>query len=224
MVSFEQAHDEFIQSHLRRRTGERKGRLLRGHQHGEKLFLMNIWWILKGNFTYLHPEFEILDWRGRSYFADFCWKPPGPIKLLIEVKSYSHHVRDLDREGYCRELNRELFNQAMGYRVISFAYDDVEKRPDLCITLLRLYISTHFSSESSTNLHILAESEIIRLCFQLARDIRPIDISKHLRIDHRTAIKHLNVLCDKGWLNPIRGASGKRIIRYALSGGFGKWE
>lgn len=38
-MSFEQAHQAFLERHLASRTGERKGRLLRGHQHAEKLLL-----------------------------------------------------------------------------------------------------------------------------------------------------------------------------------------
>jgi len=224
MVDFDQAHEVFFQSHLNRRSGERKGRLKRGHKHGEILFLKNVWWNIKGNLHHLHPEYEILDWRGKSYFADYAWLPPGPIKLLIEIKSYSNHVRDLDRDGYCRELNRELFNQAVGYRVISFAYDDVANRPELCITLLRLYISTHFANESTTSLLKMAETEILRLTFQVARPLRPIDVVNHLQINHRTAVNYMTSLCEKGWFIPIYGSSGKRIVRYELIKRFTEWE
>ncbi|SDN59858.1 hypothetical protein SAMN04487897_103290 [Paenibacillus sp. yr247] len=82
---------KYIHYHLKRRTGERRGRLERGHRHGESLFLSNVWWPLWGSFEALHPEYEVLDWRGR--------------------------------------LNRETFLHAMGYHVISFAYDDVNQRP-----------------------------------------------------------------------------------------------
>ncbi|WP_255807645.1 hypothetical protein [Cohnella mopanensis] len=224
MIDFEQAYEKFMQAHIGQRSGERRGRLISRNFHGEKLFLQNVWWVLKGNLDDLHPEFEIMDWRGRSYFADFAWKPPGPISLLIEIKSYSKHVRDLDRDGYCRELNRELFNQAMGFRVISFAYDDVANRPELCLTLLRLYISSNIGNDTNTDLMSLAELEIIRLTFRLARPIRPIDVTRHLHIDHRTAVKHLGVLSVKGWLKPIFGANGKRAIRYKLAKGFAEWK
>lgn len=224
MMDFEQAYEKFIQNHIERRSGERRGRLISRNFHGEKLFLQNIWWVLKGNLDNLHPEYEIMDWRGRSYFADFAWKPPGPITLLMEIKSYSSHVRDLDRDGYCRELHRDLFNQAIGYRVISFPYDDVAKRPELCLTLLRLYLSSNFSDDSNLSLLGLVDSEIIRQTFRLARPIRPIDVTQHLHIDHRTAVKHLTILCEKGWLRPIYGDNGRRATRYELAKGFSEWK
>lgn len=82
------------------------------------------------------------DWRSRSYFADFAWLP-GYVKILIEVKGYKAHVLDMDRDKYCRELNRETFLYAIGFHVVSFAYDDVAQRPDLCITLLRMVKSRY---------------------------------------------------------------------------------
>ncbi|MGO4275110.1 hypothetical protein AB4Z22_35640 [Paenibacillus sp. TAF58] len=141
-MDFEKIHSAFINSHLGRRSGERKGRLERGHQHGEKLFLQNVWWPIKGNFDNLHPEYEILDWRGRSYFADFAYLA-GSLKFLWEIKGFGPHVKDMDRKRFADELNRELFLQALGFRVISFAYDDVSQRPDLCITLLRMLLSRY---------------------------------------------------------------------------------
>lgn len=72
-MKFDAAYAVFIQQHLDRRTGERRGRLERGHQHGESLFLRNVWWPLRGNFDDLHPEYEVRDWRNRSYFADLAW-------------------------------------------------------------------------------------------------------------------------------------------------------
>ncbi|WP_235886265.1 hypothetical protein [Paenibacillus cymbidii] len=105
-MDFQTAHEAFIGAHLERRSGERKGRLERGHDHGEKLFLQQVWWLVKGDFEHLHPEYELQDWMGRSYFADFAWLPPGWIRLLIEIKGFSSHVRDMDRHKFCRELNR----------------------------------------------------------------------------------------------------------------------
>lgn len=96
MVSFEQAYKEWIEGHLKRRSGERKGRLERGHQHGEKLFTKQIWWPIQGHFEHLHPEYEVLDWRGRPFYLDFAWLP-GHVKLAIEVKGFGPHVLEMDR-------------------------------------------------------------------------------------------------------------------------------
>lgn len=214
-MGFEEAHEAFIHSHLERRSGERRGRLERGHLHGEKLFLHNIWWSFKGNFDHLHPEFEVLDWRGRSYFADFAYLYGG-VKLLLEVKGFKSHVKDMDRQRYCNELNREVFLQAIGYRVLSFAYDDVAHQPELVTTLLRMVLNRYQHGEKKTDRQDIDLNEIIGLAFSLARPIRPIDVTDYLLVDHRTAVKLLQTLCHKGWLHPKLIGTGRRVCSYEL--------
>ncbi len=214
-MNVEQAHYDFIQQHLKRRTGERKGRLARGHREAESLFCQQVWWPLQGNFEQLHPEYEVLDWRGKSYFCDFVWITPL-VKLVIEIKGFGPHVREMDRQSYCYELNRETFLTAMGFHVIAFAYDDIAHRPDLCITLLRMIMSRFQASADSTLPHSLIEQEIIRLACRLARTLRPVDVESHLHVNHRTAVRSLQALCAKGVLAPITGAQGKHVVRYEL--------
>ncbi|CAH1216711.1 hypothetical protein PAECIP111891_04451 [Paenibacillus allorhizoplanae] len=210
-------HNVFIRKHLDNRSGERRGRLERGHGHGEALFAKQIWWTLRGDFEHLHPEYEVLDWRGRSYFADFAWLP-GFVKLLIEIKGYTSHVRDLDRQKFCNELNRETFLYAMGYQVISFAYDDVEQRPELCIALLRMVMARYQASATPVLRAHMAEKEVLRLAVQRAEPIRPKDVEQHFDIDHRTAVMMLKKLCSKGMLTPAYSGKGQRIVKYALAG------
>lgn len=216
-MDFEQAYDAFMRKHIEMRTGERKGRLQSRNFHAEKLFLRNVWWPLKGNLEDLHPEYEISDWRGRSYFADIAWKPAGAPVFLWEVKGFAKHVRDMDRNGYSNELNRELFLQGMGYRIASFAYDDVADRPELIITLLRMFLSQFQTDTLPIKLSALAEKEIIRLAIRLARPLRPVDVARHLDINYRTAIKHIHGLVGKGWIRPVHAGGGKRVIRYVLA-------
>ncbi|WP_328804538.1 DUF559 domain-containing protein [Paenibacillus apii] len=114
-------------------------------------------------FNHLHPEYEVLDWRGLSYFCDFAWITPFA-RLIIEIKGFGPHVTDMDRKKYCNELNREAFLTAMGFQVISFAYDDVAHHPERTITLLRMVLSRFQPQSSPVKLHSVAEREIIRPC------------------------------------------------------------
>ncbi|WP_342772899.1 hypothetical protein [Paenibacillus lentus] len=216
MVTFEEAHAAFIQDHLNRRIGERRSRLERGHGHGEILFAENIWWPLKGNFDDLHPEYEVLDWRGRPYFADYVFDPRLS-RLLIEIKGFGEHVTNMDRKKYCNELNRETFLAGMRFQVISFAYDDVAHRPETCIYLLRMVLSRFESANKQVERIFFADQEIIRYATFLARPIRPVDIAKYFTINHRTAVGHLKRLCQKGWLKPIHRGTGQRILYYELT-------
>ncbi|MBO9606901.1 MAG: hypothetical protein J7639_13160 [Paenibacillaceae bacterium] len=215
-MDFQTAHAAFIGAHLEQRSGERKGRLERGHGHGEKLFLQQVWWLVKGDFEHLHPEYELQDWMGRSFFADFAWLPPGWIRLLIEIKGFSSHVRDMDRHKFCRELNRETFLHAMGFTVISFAYDDIEQRPELCIRLLRMVINRYQPAQVPVERAVLAEKELIRLAAWQSAPLRPKEVERHFAIDHKTAVLMLSKLCSKGWMTPVYGANGQRATGYKL--------
>lgn len=157
----------------------------------------------------------MLDWRGHPYFCDFVWIARS-VRLNIEIKGFGPHVRDMDRQKYCRELNRETFLTAMGYQVISFSYDDVTGNPDLCITLLRMVLSRYQAEEPEVTLQNVAEREIVRLACRLARPIRPIDLEQHLSINRRTAIRRLQSLCSKGWLTAEKGTTNQRSVRYEL--------
>ncbi|WMT39551.1 hypothetical protein RE628_19365 [Paenibacillus sp. D2_2] len=125
----------------------------------------------------------------------------------------------MDRQKYCNELNRETFLSAMGYQVISFAYDDVAQRPELCMTLLRMVISRYHPAATTNDLEGITEREIIRLAITLARSLRPVDVVKQLDINHRTAVRMLQALSTKGYFTPIAGKEGRHIVRYELNPG-----
>jgi len=95
----------------------------------------------------------------------------------------------MDRQKYCNELNRETFLFAMGYRVISFAYDDVENHPELCITLLRMVMSRYQPGQSPISRVLLAEKEIIRLAMQQAQHLAE---KKSIRNDLRANFERRN--------------------------------
>lgn len=220
-ANFEEEHQLFLKQHLNLRSGERRGRLERGHNHGEILFLKNVWWPIYENLDGLHPEYEIADWRGRSYFGDFAYLK-GLLKFIIEIKGYGPHVRDMDRKRYCDELNRELFLQCTGYRVISFAYDDICDRPELCRTLLQMLFNRYLALEQSTQRSTISENEVIRMALSQAQSLTPKRVASHFGINHRTAVRILHSLCAKGWLHPISTGVGERVHRYELQRG--AWE
>ncbi|MDO3411811.1 DUF559 domain-containing protein [Saccharibacillus sp. CPCC 101409] len=184
----------------------------RGHREAEKLFCQNVWWPLRRDFEHLHPEYEVADWRGLHYFCDFAWITPYA-KVIVEIKGFGPHVQDMDRRKFCRELNRETFLTALGFQVISFAYDDVARQPDLCITLLRMVLGRYQSVGGERARAAIMEKEVIRLACTLLRPIRPVDVKVHLDLDYRTAVKTLRNLCEKGWFEPYR-ATGSRVTSY----------
>lgn len=211
-MGFESVHQQWLDAHLRRRSGERKSRLLRGHGHGERLFLKCVWWPLFGNFNHLHPEYEVMDWRGQPYFVDFVWIQ-GQCRFAFEVKGYGPHVQQMDRIRYRRELNRETFLQTVGYRVVSIPYDDLEKCPEVTLFLLKSLLTPYLTRQEKHH-YSLIEREALLLSLRIGRPIRPIDLVRELNINKRTAVKCLKRLSEKGKLRPIVSGKGERIVRY----------
>ncbi|MCM3630326.1 hypothetical protein M3194_23625 [Paenibacillus glycanilyticus] len=215
MNGFEVAHKQFIEKHLELRTGERKGRLTRGHNHAEKLLLQNVWWPLFGSLEHLHPEYEVYDWNRKSQFLDFAFLPPYG-QFGIECDGFQSHVKDMDRERFSYSLNRDTFLTGQGWTMIHFSYDDVQQRPEVCRTLLQHVISPRLIRNDlpMSSIH-LAEKEVLRFAYRLGRWIRPKDLIDYLKVDFRTARKSLRSLSSKGMLKPIE--RGAQIRHYQLT-------
>ncbi|MFD0697751.1 hypothetical protein ACFQZT_27115 [Paenibacillus sp. GCM10027628] len=208
-MDFEKAHQQFLEHHAARRFGERKGRLLRGHRHAEKLLLQNVWWPLFGTLENLHPEYEVYDWNRKSQFLDFAFLPSFG-RFGIECDGFQSHVKDMDREKFSYALNRDTFLTGMGWKMIHFSFDDVQNRPEVCRMLLQLVMSPYLIRSTSIHPAVMGEKEVLRLAWELGRWVRPKDVSDHLQVDFRTARKWLRSLVDKGWLEPISRGSGVR--------------
>lgn len=210
---FEEAHQVFIERHLALRSGERKGRLLRGHHFAEKLLLQNVWWPIFGNFDHLHPEYEIYDWNRKSQFLDFAFLPSYG-RFGLECDGFQSHVKDMDREKHSYSLNRETFLTGMGWKMIHFSFDDVQNRPEVCRMLLKLVLSPYLIFNSSTPSLSPAQKESLRLAWSLGRPIRPKDVVDRYKVNYRTARKWLHELVELGKLRPHIG--GKYVCHYEL--------
>lgn len=213
-MEFEEAHGLFIDQHLNARTGERKGRLARGHNFAEKLFLQNVWWPLFGSLEHLHPEYEVYDWNRKSQFLDFAFLPQNGSCFGIECDGFQSHVKDMDREKFSYSVNRETFLTGMGWKMIHFSFDDLQQRPEVCRMLLQLVLAPHLARKSAGVDILSEEKEVLRLAWRLGKAIRPMDVKDHFGINFRTARRLLNSLCEKELLKPVN--SGERIRYYEV--------
>ncbi|WP_020619602.1 hypothetical protein [Paenibacillus daejeonensis] len=213
-MGFEAAYQAWLQKHIRSCTGERRNRLERGHGHGERMFLMRIWYALVGNFDFLHPEYEVRDWRGNPYYLDLVWIC-GTLKLVIEIKGYGPHVQRTDRIRYRRELNREIYLQVMGYRIIAVPYDELEENPEMILGFFRALLSPLMTLADKKEDYTLIEREILRLAARWDGPLRPIDVVNEAKVCRRTAVKYLKLLCDKGRLQPhLSAGEAIRVCSY----------
>lgn len=219
-VTYEEAHREFIKNHTDRRKGERKGRLIRGHNYAEQRFLEQVWWPALGSFDHLHPDYKISDWNRKSIYLDFAYITPL-CRIGIECDGYQSHVRDMDREKFRYSLNRDTFLTGMGWRMVHFSFDDIDQRPELCRMLLKLVLAPYLIQQTADTsrkkkLHYV-EKEIIMLAWRLGTTIRPKDVSNFLSCGYRTSRKWLGIICEKGMLIPLACDTASRVSRYELS-------
>ncbi|WP_332461377.1 hypothetical protein [Paenibacillus tianjinensis] len=167
-MEFEEVHSLWISQHTSDRMGERKGRLLRGHNFAEKLFLQNVWWPLFESLDFLHPEYEVYDWNRKSQFMDFAFLPQNGARIGIECDGYQSHIKDMDREKFSYALNRDNFLAGMGWRMLHFSFDDIQKRPEVCRMLLQLALAPYLARHSAVSDILSAEKEVLRLAWRLA--------------------------------------------------------
>ena len=213
-MEFEEAHAMFINKHLTERSGERRGRLVRGHNYAEKLFLQNVWWPLFESLDDLHPEYEVYDWNRKSQFLDFAFLPQSGSSLGIECDGFQSHVKDMDRERFNYAVNRDTFLTGLGWKMIHFSVDDLKHRPEVCRMLLQLVLAPHLARKSASVDIFSEEKEVLRLAWRLGRAIRPKDVTMHFSINFRTARRLLHSLSEKGLLKPV--ITGERVRQYEV--------
>ncbi|MFD1954992.1 hypothetical protein ACFSL6_12640 [Paenibacillus thailandensis] len=213
-MGFQEVHEAWLAEHLRKRSGERRSRLERGHGHGERLFLERVWWPMFSSFSGLHPEYEVTDWRGRPFYIDLAWFQ-GQRAFAFEIKGYGPHVQNTDRTRYSRELNRETYLQLLGFQVISIPYDDLAERPNLILSLLKPLLAPYLPFTGKPR-YDLMEREVLLLGLRRNKPLRPVDLVCSFGINRRTAVKLLQTLSNKGKFRPKAAGISGRIMSYEL--------
>lgn len=174
-LSFMTEHEKWIQAHLAKRQGERKDALRRGHGYGNRMFAEKIWWPLMGHFHGLHPEYEVMDWRGRSYFVDFMWVLGG-YNFAFEIMDDGSHGQD--RTKYRMDLNRGLFLQSQGCLYYEISLDEMKENPTFILAMLRSILAPYLAAAAEGDGDILhkfgkIERQLMRFAIRNHRVIRP---------------------------------------------------
>jgi len=219
-MSFEIEHDKWIKWHLDRRHGERRDALKRGHGYGNRLFAEKIWWSLVGHFNGLHPEYEVMDWRGRSYFVDFMWMA-GALRFAFEIMDYGSHGKD--RTKYRMDLNRGLFLQSQQCHVIAISLDELKENPSFILSILRNMLAPYLASGmdrmgSTAQDFNKIERQLIRFAIRRNRVVRPSEAATELELHKQTVIKYCRELVRKGKFRPVPTGTSGKIYHYELIG------
>ncbi len=211
-------HETWLKGHLKKRTGRRLDALKRGHGYGNQLYLEKIWWRLFGHFIGLHPEYEMLDWRGFPFYADFMWII-GSTRIVFEIQDFGSHVQNMDRVGHRRELNRGMFIQSLQCIIIYISLDELKENPELVLSMIRTILSPYMAvTEENISTFSKLDKQLMRLGAQQNRTLRPVDATRHLGISLKTVVKYMHQLVLKGKFRAISPGTSGRITRYEYIG------
>jgi hypothetical protein len=219
-VGFAIEHDKWLREHLRRRNGERRDALRRGHGYGNRLFVEKIWWPLVGHFIGLHPEYEVKDWRGRSYFVDFMWVV-GATRFAIEIMDYGSH--GTDRTKYRMDLNRGLFLQTQACMVLYISLDELKENSAFILSALRNILAPYLaarsgSQDSAEKRFSKIERELMNAAIRRNRVIRPVEAARELELHTMTVIKYCRRLVEKGKFRALPRGNSRRVVYYEYVG------
>lgn len=212
-MGFEEEHQAFMNEHLQARTGERMRRLQESQNHAEMLFLKQVWWPLFYHFQYLHPEYEVEDFKDGKRYLDFAYIRPA-IRICFEIDGYGPHLKNISRWQFSDSLERQNQLVIDGWTVIRFSYDQIQEQPRRCQQIVQQVIGKWLGDElDQTSLSII-EKEVLRFAIRKGEAIFPIEVEKYLKLSDKTVKKVLSQLVDKKTLIPASGI--KRIRSYRL--------
>ncbi len=173
-----------------------------------------------GSFCGIASEYEIQDWRGRSYFADFIWIM-GNLRYVFEVMDYGSH--GTDRSKYRMDLNRALFLQSQECHVISIPLDEMKENPLFVRTMIRCILAPYLVATDEKNRmprreYQKIERQLMRLAIRHNRIISPAKAAIELEVHKQTVIKYCRSLVERGKFRVIPTGSAGKIYKYEYIG------
>jgi hypothetical protein len=202
--------------HLRKRSDEQLRRLKEGHGHAEKLFLQHVWWPAIGHFEHLHPEFEVFDFKDGTRYLDFAYIR-SPFQVCFEIDGYGPHARDASRRQFADNLLRQNHLIIDGWKVIRFAYDDIQEKPRRFQQMLQQLMGRWFGDEQVPVKLTWKQKEIVRIAIHKNVPITPLEVCRRLGISDRYARELLRQLVEANVLLPASGTHRVRSYRLNVS-------
>lgn len=217
-MRFEDAYSFFLNDHMSARKGESRRRLEEaGLGHAEKLFLEAVWWPAFGNFHYLHPEYELSDYKDGYRYLDFAYIRKH-VRLAIEIDGFGTHWRNISRSQFTDHNRRQNDLVIDGWKVLRFTYDDIKDSPRFCQQKMHQFMGRWLGEERRVSEATWTEKEIIRIIMKSGRPVTPKIICEEMKVEAKTARRWLRGLTDKGWLLPESGEKRIRAYRLNLDG------
>lgn len=217
-MSYAIEQEKWLKWHISKRSDNRLDALKRGHGYGNQLFSEKIWWNLFGHFKNLHSEYEILDWRGFPFYADFMWII-GSIRNVFEIQDYGSHVQNMDHKGHRRELNRGMFMQSLQYMIVYVSLDELRDNPELVLSMIRIILAPYLgASQKKGSTYSKLEKDLMLFGARNNRILCPGEAALILDTTPKNVIKHMKYLVQKEKFRSIPSGKSGRINRYEYIG------
>ncbi|WP_281885109.1 DNA-binding response regulator [Paenibacillus sp. YYML68] len=216
MNTFDRVHAACLSDHLNKRTGFRRGRLEHGQGHAERGFLETVWWPALQQFEYLHPEYEVSDFRDGVRYLDFAYLRGG-LRLAIEIDGMDTHAIDrITQQQFSDERTRQNHLIIDGWQILRFSYHDIKAQPRQCEQMIGQLIGKWFGGTMDEWTITLEEREVLRYAARIGGRITPGDVCKLLTIENQKASRLLKRLMHQGLVSPA-GRGQQRINMYQIS-------
>lgn len=198
---FQYAEELWLQQHRIRRRGERLHRLDNGYGRAERDFVRSVWWVAFQNFNYLHPEYEVMDFRDGRRFIDLAYVRAG-VKIAFEVDGFGTHYDRLNRQQFCNQWIRQMHLVNDGWIMVRIGWDDLSSRPRVWQQLIQQLISRYFLDVPLVKVESVIAKAILRRAASLDRPLKISDVRGLMRCTYRTARKMITSLEEAHLLIP----------------------
>ncbi|XEC96218.1 hypothetical protein AB6A23_06635 [Paenibacillus tarimensis] len=121
-----------------------------------------VWWPAFGHFNYLHPEFEVNDYKDGYQYIDFAYIRSG-LYTAIEIEGFGPHWRNISRWQFTDNCRRQNDLTTDGWKVFRFSYGDVRESPRHCQQKLHRFMGRWFGEEKQVSEATWIEKEIIHI-------------------------------------------------------------
>jgi predicted DNA-binding protein (UPF0251 family) len=213
-MTFDEAVQLWLEKQIKESKGERRRRLKGGLTYSTTLFLRLVWWPAFRNFDHLYAEYEVKDFKDGVRYIDLVYIQPM-FRIAIEIDGFGPHERDVTREDYADERDRQTDLCIDRWELIRFSTDRVKQKPRTCEARVRLMLDACRGEAQWAVGLSLEEMEIVRLARRNVLGIRRAEVEERLGIGNRTAGKLLHELVRRQILKSAESGR-ERIHRYML--------
>ncbi len=210
---FSTQYAKFMAYHLRHGKGDRLKRLKQGLGVAEREFLEKVWWPMYGHFEWLHPEFQVLDYKDGFRYIDFAYIKSS-FRVAIEIDGYGPHSRDITQAQFWDDLQRQNHLVIDGWLLLRFPYIAVASHPRECQRTIQQLLGIWEGNLAAMDELTVWQREAFRVALRSPGPITPSDVCKSLHVGNELARNTLHQLVDARWLVPVGGST--RIRRYML--------